>query len=393
VEVNYESLTWQEGGQKVSVALAAGEPPDVMFAYFSPAWLETGYVLPLDDLMTAEEKEDFGEASLKGYTYNGSVYGFPIWKQIWNVSANKELLEEAGVDWQRIQAEGWTFDEFLETATLLTKDEGRLGTKQWGFVYNGTWANSGMPEMWNLWNMNSGIPYVVDENGAFLFDDPRALANLERMISYTEVGVSPPENPAFEPATMSEMFNNWEAAMIARSGPYIVPQSKLRCDNIAAGAEEGTCVQPVMLPFPHMDGEAEGTNAAVPAHIVFKGDTDKGAEFYDIAVEFARHLSSAEANCRWSADLYEVPASDSAIAYCQENGLLDMEDPNLIFFREYYDRAAVYSPTLAPELSEKVLQLQQDILYPNYEAAMLGAMRAEEAFNNIVSGSTAILQE
>src|SRR5690606_34167532 len=152
-----------------------------------------------------------------------------------NVSANRELLEEAGVDWERIQDEGWTFDEFLEVATLLTKEEGRLGTKQWGFVYNGTWANSGLPEMWNLWNMNSGMPYPVDEVGNFLYDDPRALANLERIISYSgEAGVSPPDNAAFETATVAEMFNNWEAAMIARSGPYIVPQQRLRCENIAA---------------------------------------------------------------------------------------------------------------------------------------------------------------
>jgi multiple sugar transport system substrate-binding protein len=394
VEVNYESLTWQEGGQKVSVALAAGEPPDVMFAYFNPAWIETGYVMPLDDYMTDEEKADFGEPSLDAYTYQGHIYGFPIWKQLWNVSANKELLEEAGIDWERIQEEGWTFDEFLETATLLTKEEGRLGKKQWGLVYNGTWANGGLPEMWQLWNMNSGMPYPVDENGKFLYDDPRALENLQRIISYsTEAGVSPPENPAIENQVMTDMFNNWEAAMIARSGPYIVPAQQQRCANIEAGTEEGTCIEPVMLPFPHMEGEAEGTVAAVPAHIVYKGDTDKGEAFYNMAIEFARFLSSAEGDCRWAADLYEVPARDSAIEFCAENGLLDMNDPNMVFFKKYFDRAAVGSITRTPELNEKVTKLQQEAIFPNYEAALLGAMGADEAFNNIVTQANQILQE
>src|SRR5262245_1312827 len=173
VEVKYESLTWEEGGQKVSVQLAAGEPPDVMFAYFNVAWLDTGYVMPVDEYLTAQERADYGDASVKAYTYKGKLYGFPIWKQLWNVSGNRALLEEAGIDWKGIQKDGWTFERFNEVAGKLTKEQGRLGKKQWGFVYNGTWSNSGLPEMWSLWNMNSGIQYVADEQGKFLYDDPR----------------------------------------------------------------------------------------------------------------------------------------------------------------------------------------------------------------------------
>jgi ABC-type glycerol-3-phosphate transport system substrate-binding protein len=242
--------------------------------------------------------------------------------------------------------------------------------------------------------MNSGMPYPVDENGKFLYDDPRALENLQRIIDYsTKDGVSPPENPAFEPAKMSDMFNNWEAAMVARSGPYVVPQQRLRCENIQAGTEQGECIEPVLLPFPHREGENEATVAAVPAHIVFKGVTDKGSDFYATAIDFARHLSSAEGNCRWAADLYEVPVGESAIQYCAENGILDMADPNMVFFGQYFDRAAVGSLTLSPDLNDKVNQLQQDAIFPNYQAALLGSMNAEEAFNNIVSTTNQILQQ
>ncbi|HEY3083813.1 MAG TPA: extracellular solute-binding protein [Chloroflexota bacterium] len=394
VEVKYESLTWEEGGQKVSVQLAAGEPPDVMFAYFNPAWIETGYVMPVDDQLTADEKADFGENSLKAYSYKGKLYGFPIWKQLWNVSANRELLEAAGVDWKSIQKEGWTFEKFNEVAAKLTKETGKLGKKQWGFVYNGTWSNSGLPEMWSLWNMNSGVQWTFDESGKFLFNDPRALENLRRIASYNkDMKVSPPENPALTPAKMGEMFNNWEAAMIARSGPYIVPQQKDRCDKIKAGKEQGTCVEPVMLPFPHLQGEKEGTNASVPAHIVFKGKTDKGADFYKIAVEFARHMSSAEATCKWSADLYEVPARESGIKYCQETKTLDMQDPNMQFFKQYFDRAAVMAKVLPAELQPKALKAQREGIFPSYEAMLLGAKTPEQAYPDIVTTVERILKE
>ncbi|HEX2036756.1 MAG TPA: extracellular solute-binding protein [Chloroflexota bacterium] len=394
VEVKYESLTWQEGSQKVAVQLAAGEPPDVMFAYFNPDWIETGYVMDIDRYLTREEREDFGKPSLDGYAYKGKIYGFPIWKQLWNVSANKELLDEAGIDYKKIQQEGWDFEQFAETAKKLTKERGRFGKKQWGFVYNGTWSNQGLPEMWQLWNMNSGMKWPVDEKGTFLYNDPRALDNLRRIISYSrDLAISPPENPAIENARMVQMFNEWDTAMIARSGPYIVPQQRLRCENIKAGKEEGTCITPLMLPFPHLKGEKEGTSASVPAHIVFKGKTDKGVEFYQTAVEFARFLSSAEGTCRWSADLYEVPARNSGIKYCADNGLLDMNDPNMVFFKSYFDRAAVSGLVLGPELSKKVAQLRQEAIFPNYEAALLGSKSAEQAFRDIVSTADRILKQ
>ena len=235
---------------------------------------------------------------------------------------------------------------------------------------------------------------MADEGGKFLYNDPRALENLRRILSYhKDLKISPPENPAIQPAKMTELFNTWEAAMIARSGPYIVPQQQDRCANIKAGKEQGTCIEPLLLPFPHLASEKEGTSASVPAHIVFKGKTDKGTDFYRIAVEFARHLSSAEATCRWSAGLYEVPARDSGIKYCQDNNILSMSDPNMVFFKSYFDRAAVEPKTLPSELTPKVLKAQQEGIFPAYEAMMLGATTPEQAFREIVSSVERILKE
>ena len=390
VEVSYESLTWQEGGQKISIALASGDPPDVMFMYFSPDNIDTGYIMPLDDVMTEEEKADFGKASLDAYTYGGKIYGFPVWKQLWNIGANQELLEEAGIDWKKIQAEGWDFDEFYEVAKKLNKPKSKYSDNpQWGFVWRGTYENNGLPEMWQLWNSNCGMPIQVDEEGNWLWDDPRALENLKRIISYSQPGgIAAPETPAFGRGEKAgEMFLAWEAAMMSRQGPYIVPTHKTRCENIEAGKEEGHCIDPLMLPFPHLPGEAEINHGAIPAHIVFTHDEDKGKAHYEMAVEFARHLSSAEGDCRWAADLYEVPARDSAIEWCDENDLLKKDDANMVFFRNYYDRAPVTRVTLPPELSKLIGKFQQEVLYPNYEAALLGTLSAEEAFGNMVEGA------
>lgn len=81
------------------------------------------------------------------------------------------------------------------------------------------------------------------------------------------------------------------------------------------------------------------------------------------------------------------PARDSAIEWCDEQGLLSKDDPNMVFFRNYYDRAPVVRVTLPPELNKLIGKFQQEVLYPNYEAALLGTLSAEEAFGNMVEGA------
>ncbi len=394
VEVKYEALTWQEGDQKISVALASGDPPDVMFQYFSPNYIDTGYILPLDDVMTAEEKADFGDASIQAYTWKGKIYGFPVWKQLWNVGANKALLEEAGIDWKAIQDKGWTFDEFVQTAKKLNKPKSKYSANpQWGFVWQGTYENGGLPEQWQLWNANAGLPAQFDATGKWLWNDQRALDNLKRIISYAKpdpegVGIAPPETPAFGRGEKAiEMFNNWEAAMYTRSGPYIVPSQRVRCENIKSGKEQGNCIDPLMLPFPHLEGQPEVTVGAIPAHVVFTHKNKKSDLHYKMEIEFARWLSSAEGDCRWAADLYEAPARKSAIDYCDSKGLLLKSDPNQVFFSNYFDRAPYPRIDLDPKLSDLVGKFQQEVLYPNYQAALLGTMSPEEAFTKMVEGA------
>jgi hypothetical protein len=88
-----------------------------------------------------------------------------------------------------------------------------------------------------------------------------------------------------------------------------------------------------------------------------------------------------------------VPARNSGIKYCADNGLLDMNDPNMVFFKSYFDRAAVSGLVLGPELSKKVAQLRQEAIFPNYEAALLGSKSAEQAFRDIVSTADRILKQ
>ncbi len=393
VDVKYEFLTWQEGSQKVNVQLAAGTPPDTMFSYFNPAWINTGYMQPVDEYLTADDRKDFGDTTLKAYTYKGKIYGFPIWKQLWNVTANKALIEAANVKWEEIQSKGWTFEEFATAAKSLTLPQGKNGQPQWGLVFNGTWNNGGLPEMWQLWNQNSGIYYVLDENGKFLYSDPASLDNLKRIVSYyTTLKISPPDNPAFQPAKMTEYFDTWQAAMVARSGPYVIPSEAKRAEDIKAGKAKGDPIDPILLPFPHLDGKKEATPGSVPAHVWYKGKQDKGAAFYTAAVDFIRTLSNTKADAMWAADLYEAPARETSVKYAADNKLMDTSSPNMKFFADYFDRANVPQLVLDPDLQKKQAKIQTDAIQPNYEAVLLGKTSPEDGFKAMVAKAEEILK-
>lgn len=60
VTVKYEQLTWEEGTQKVNEQLAAGTPPDTMFAYFNVPWITSGFMQDMDKYLAADDKQDYG---------------------------------------------------------------------------------------------------------------------------------------------------------------------------------------------------------------------------------------------------------------------------------------------------------------------------------------------
>lgn len=74
---------------------------------------------------------------LEGEVVGGSHYGLPLYGYPFVFAYNKRLVAEAGVT---IPTDSWTWEEFRDTATRLTRGKG--DTKIWGF----DWSPSTAPE-------------------------------------------------------------------------------------------------------------------------------------------------------------------------------------------------------------------------------------------------------
>jgi multiple sugar transport system substrate-binding protein len=149
--------------QQLSTFCAGGKCPDVLMAWeltYSElaargVLLDLNTMLARDPAFASELKSDSIEALYDTFMFNGGQYALP---EQWSgnyLFYNKRLLAEAGVPAPpRTWEQPWSFTEFLNTATALTKRDGSGRAKQWGFV--NTWFSYYSA---GLFAMNNGVQW------------------------------------------------------------------------------------------------------------------------------------------------------------------------------------------------------------------------------------------
>lgn len=119
--------SWSDFVQKWITMCTSGETPDVISIGLEAAQMAVSndLLLPLNDIIDADEdltakKSEYAEVLLDGFSVDGNIYGLPNGTQTMVVYYNKEMFDAAGIAYPQ---DGWTWDEFMETARALTTDE------------------------------------------------------------------------------------------------------------------------------------------------------------------------------------------------------------------------------------------------------------------------------
>lgn len=171
--------------QQITTFCAGGKCPDVLMVWeFSYAELaDRGVLLDLNTMLArdrdfaAELMNDSIASLYQTFTYKDGQYAFP---EQWSgnyLFYNTELFANAGVAspptrWE----EPWSFTEFLDTASALTKRDRSGKPTQWGFV--DTWATSYSA---GLFAMNNGVPWSTPRmNPTHInFDNPAFIEGVQ----------------------------------------------------------------------------------------------------------------------------------------------------------------------------------------------------------------------
>ncbi|MGO9382340.1 MAG: ABC transporter substrate-binding protein [Mycobacterium sp.] len=151
--------------QQLSTFCAGGKCPDVLMAWEltyaeladKGVLLDLNTMLSRDQAFAAQLKSDSIGVLYDTFTFKGAQYALP---EQWSgnyLFYNKRLFAEAGVPAPpRTWEQPWSFTEFLDTATALTKRDGSGRATQWGFV--NTWFSYYSA---GLFAMNNGVSWAT----------------------------------------------------------------------------------------------------------------------------------------------------------------------------------------------------------------------------------------
>lgn len=214
VEDVYEPSQAGWGGYitNVQLRIASGLPVDLIAMAIEGTWetIFQGIVIPLDDYIAEDEGLQAVAAEVHPSLHDalkvprgpeGTTYYIT---REWNnmiIHINTRMFEEAGLDYPNPE---WTWEEFVETAQILTTGEGE--DKVFGFAI--PYFNFGMAPWWHTNETATLTDDWLDSN----LDDPNMLESLQFLRSLVhEHGVSP---DVFG-SGMTELFVSGKTAMSA----------------------------------------------------------------------------------------------------------------------------------------------------------------------------------
>ncbi|HZJ08545.1 MAG TPA: extracellular solute-binding protein [Trueperaceae bacterium] len=307
VTVHYELVPNAGFGEKVTTAIFAGNPPDVLKDLnWNPDWAREGLLEPIDDYLTEADRADFLGYALEKGNVDGQHYIWP-----WNNSnngmgstmiLNTALFEEAGVELPALPERSWTIEEFMDAAEQLTMDRDGDGTTD---VYAITFAARDTENMLS-WLFRFGAQLINDEGTEFVLNSEEGVRALQFVVDLIyEHGYAPTGGEALDVYGTIDNLHQQRAA-IGYGGIYEI-------GRIDRYLNEGRMAEPinvVLAPFPHDPEVGQVAYETSGGFLVFKQDDEYRRE---MAMELARFLTNKE-NIKMLESLLYITARRSANA-------------------------------------------------------------------------------
>ncbi len=303
VTVEVRGLDWPDLSTVVPTALAAGDPPDILKDYLgrTSGYGVEGVTVDLFGLLPQEEIDDLLPGLVGLYTIDGALHAMPTY--FWNhaMIVNKALFDQAGLgDMIPVDDRDWTLDEFHAAATAI-KEAGigvdfpytlQVASEQGDYDFHAfIWGAGG--EIWNP-DCTTG------------FDDPKTLAGLEFVnMLYQEGLINSDATTAAYADQTNNLFTGKSAIM---GGGMGVLNNTI--GNAVTNGEVTVEMDPVIVTYPHAEGEVSGLGVGPSGFAVF----DKGRSDYEMewVIEFLLFLNSTESQVTYTQNNAQFPARASA---------------------------------------------------------------------------------
>jgi arabinogalactan oligomer/maltooligosaccharide transport system substrate-binding protein len=207
INIQAQVVPFSDAQNKFKTVAQAGDAPDVFRAEiaWTPEFAELGFLVPLDEYVSQQDREDYLPSAFRYNQYKGRTWGIPQVTDCLALLYNKRMLRQAGLE------PPVTMQELVGVAEKLTAPQ----KGQYGFFWRGD-------SYWLLpfvWAFGGGL--IDEDDHRIHINDPGAVTGLEFYIALRdEYGVVPPEvDFANDYENMLVGFKTGKYAMII-NGPW-----------------------------------------------------------------------------------------------------------------------------------------------------------------------------
>jgi multiple sugar transport system substrate-binding protein len=377
VDIEYQTVSFTEIGQKIIAATAAGSPPDIVHLddFGASVLSAQGMLDPAGDVVDSIGKSDYFPIPLKAVTFSDKVWGVPFSNGFNLLWYRKDLYEKNGLKPPK------TWGELLENVKKLHGNLPDVG-QMYGIALALNNSNHTNDTIQNfMWSNGAS---VLDKDGKLAIGSPEAVEAYKYMaelFKYAPPGVAQYGN--------LEVMNAFATGKVAHTN-Y---PARIVLQIIRTNPKLADSVGVVLIP------KGPSPKARYAATLYSKAwGFPKGAKNTAVAKEFVKFLETGEREVRWlnSVPVHYWPPRKSTAASPEYNNNEIIQSPLGKMTAAFIVSDAL--PAAQPQLTEagtvntqsfKVLQAH--VLAKLMQKVVLGNIPLDKAVSDGVADSKQLL--
>lgn len=380
--LEFENASWEDYKQKLDVQVNAGTPPDIAFLQMDSLakLVDSGLLLDVGSMLSDEQLAEFDADALDFYRMNDGMYGLPIYISVQCLGGNKAMMEEAGIDWKKVQTEGWTFEEFREAIKVGSTDD------HYGFIF--ACAGVTAADYLNITVRNAGMPAPFDEDLKYAYTSQNFLELLKCLRQIIDDGSTPKEMGSVD---AGKRWNMWLTGQTMIFGKGLANFEGLAMENNAKlQANDGTAVENsieaeyVVLPVPTFFGCEQAAQGAPGGYGMFRGKEEPDPVHQANVLKALYFMSTGEPAAYTCNELFLPALSKSAR---EELGKIENEMPrspeNAATMALLGSQSAKPRPDIPADLSAKHTRLMDEVIVPKFQALLAGEVTPEAMYEAV----------
>ncbi|RJG22037.1 ABC transporter substrate-binding protein [Paenibacillus thiaminolyticus] len=390
-----EPASWEDMTQKLDTQVNAGSPPDIAFIGSAgiPKYIQQGILMDITDIATPDMIADYDEIPLE-YMKNGNgLYGFPAYMEVHALGGNREFLEQAGIDWKKVQKEGWTFEQFREDVKKGVVKDGDK-TSRYGFVF--ATAGVASKDYLAILLKNAGMPAAFDKDLKYAYTGKNFLEVLKAIRVLIDDGSMPKELSSVDAGKRWNMFLTGQT-MITGKG-LATFENNANQNNEKIEKKDGSEVKGsipvdyIVLPVPTFLGEKQQSSVAVDGYVTFRGKQEPTPEHKANVVKAAYFLASGKVAATTNNDLFAAHITESG-RKAAESMPLERNEDNKAAVETLLKQATPARPDIPTDLGAKAIRLEDEVIVPKLQALIANEISPEQMYDAVKSAAIAAFGE